>query len=41
MDANGKRMIESFRNDLRSEISKAVQRMQRKSARILAKMKAT
>ncbi len=39
VDANGKRMIEIFRDDLRAEIAKAVQRLQRKAARIAAKMK--
>jgi HK97 gp10 family phage protein len=41
VDANGKRMIEIFRNDLKAEIAKAVQRLQRKAARTLAKKTAT
>jgi HK97 gp10 family phage protein len=39
VDANGKRMMEIFRDDLRAEITKAVQRLERKAARIVAKMK--
>jgi HK97 gp10 family phage protein len=41
VDANGKLVIEIFRDDVKAEISKAVQRLQRKAARILAKTKAT
>jgi HK97 gp10 family phage protein len=39
VDANGKRIIETFRDDSRAEIAKAVQRLERKAARIVAKMK--
>jgi HK97 gp10 family phage protein len=39
VDANGKLIIETFRDDVRAEIAKAVQRLERKAARIAAKMK--
>jgi HK97 gp10 family phage protein len=39
VDANGKRMFSIFRDELRAEIAKAVQRLERKAARIAAKMK--
>jgi hypothetical protein len=39
VDANGKLIIETFRDDVRAEIAKAVQRLERKAARIAAKTK--
>jgi HK97 gp10 family phage protein len=39
VDANGKRMFSIFRDEVRAEITKAVQRLERKAARIAAKMK--
>jgi HK97 gp10 family phage protein len=39
VDANGKRMIEIFRTDVWAEIQKAVARLERKAARLAAKLK--
>lgn len=39
VDANGKRVIETFRDEIRAEVAKAMKRHERKAARIAAKMK--
>jgi HK97 gp10 family phage protein len=41
VDANGKQIMETFRDELRAEVSKAMQRHERKAARLAAKMKGT
>jgi HK97 gp10 family phage protein len=39
VDAQGNRIIETFRDEVRTEVAKAMQRHERKAARIAAKMK--